>query len=51
MLLGRQGRSLLEVVEILKEFASSIDEGQGEETEGFLKKDILANLILYIEGC
>lgn len=50
MLLDRQGRSLTEVVDILKEFSTSIDEGDGEGTEGSLKKDILSNLIHYLEG-
>lgn len=49
MLLSRQGRSLKEVVDVLREFAGIIE--GADDSEGAQKRDILQHLTAYLEGC
>ena len=48
MLLSRKEKSFKDVVAVLKEYAANVEGEEG--TEGAFKRDILSNLIQYIDA-
>ena len=49
MLLSRNGKSFADVIAVLDEHANNIEGDAG--TEGATKRDIIGNLINYLDGC